>query len=61
MAGHRPTTRTPTAPSYWFLMQAGMIAGFFTAWPASTWLIRAGIKEAMRHPPIPRAAPGGWQ
>jgi hypothetical protein len=32
---------------YWFLMQVGMIAGFFTAWPVNTWLIRAGIKEAM--------------
>ena len=37
----------PTSPVYWFLMQVGMIAGFFTAWPANTWLIRRGIKEAM--------------
>jgi Domain of unknown function (DUF4396) len=35
------------SPVYWFLMQVGMIAGFFTAWPVNTWLIRAGIKEAM--------------
>ena len=35
------------SPVYWFLMQIGMIAGFFTAWPVNTWLIRAGIKEAM--------------
>jgi preprotein translocase subunit SecD len=32
---------------YWFLMQVGIIAGFFTAWPVTAWLIRAGIKEAM--------------
>jgi hypothetical protein len=38
---------TPASPVYWFLMQAGMIAGFFTAWPVNAWLIRAGIKEAM--------------
>ena len=38
---------TPASPVYWFLMQIGMIAGFFTAWPANAWLIRAGIKEAM--------------
>jgi hypothetical protein len=38
---------TPASPVYWFLMQAGMIAGFFTAWPVNTWLIRSGIKEAM--------------
>jgi hypothetical protein len=37
----------PDSPVYWFLMQLGMIAGFFTAWPVNTWLIRAGIKEAM--------------
>jgi hypothetical protein len=37
----------PNSPVYWFLMQLGMIAGFFTAWPVNTWLIRSGIKEAM--------------
>ena len=37
----------PDSPVYWFLMQIGMIAGFFTAWPVNTWLIRRGIKEAM--------------
>jgi hypothetical protein len=35
------------SPSYWFMMQVGMIAGFFTAWPANVWLIRRGIKERM--------------
>ncbi|MHB8329874.1 MAG: DUF4396 domain-containing protein [Acidimicrobiales bacterium] len=33
--------------AYWFLMQIGMIVGYFTAWPANLWLIRHGIKEAM--------------
>jgi hypothetical protein len=37
----------PDEPTYWFLMQIGMIIGFFTAWPANVWLIRRGIKEAM--------------
>jgi hypothetical protein len=37
----------PDSPGYWLLMQIGMIAGFFTAWPVNTWLIRAGIKESM--------------
>lgn len=37
----------PDNPVYWFLMQIGMIAGFFTAWPVNAWLIRRGIKEAM--------------
>jgi hypothetical protein len=37
----------PDSPVYWFLMQIGMIAAFFTAWPVNTCLIRAGSKEAM--------------
>lgn len=37
----------PDSPVYWFLMQIGMIIGFFTAWPVNGWLIRNGIKEAM--------------
>ena len=37
----------PDSPVYWFLMQIGMIAGLFTAWPVNAWLIRAGVKEAM--------------
>jgi hypothetical protein len=37
----------PDSPVYWFLMQVGMVIGFFTAWPANVWLIRHGIKEAM--------------
>lgn len=26
------------SPTYWFMMQIGMIVGFFTAWPVNTWL-----------------------
>jgi hypothetical protein len=37
----------PTSPVFWFLMQIGMIVGYFTSWPANAWLIRRGIKEAM--------------
>jgi hypothetical protein len=37
----------PASPVYWFLMQVGMVIGFFTAWPVNSWLIRRGIKEAM--------------
>lgn len=37
----------PDSPVYWFLMQIGMVIGFFTAWPMNTWLIRNGIKETM--------------
>ncbi|CAN5129208.1 DUF4396 domain-containing protein [soil metagenome] len=38
---------TPASPVYWFLMQVGMVIGFFTAWPANVWLLHKGIKEAM--------------
>lgn len=37
----------PTDPTYWFMMQIGMILGFFTAYPVNIWLIKAGLKEAM--------------
>jgi hypothetical protein len=36
----------PDRAAYWFLMQIGMVIGFFTAWPMNVGLIRRGIKEA---------------
>jgi hypothetical protein len=47
---HEVLSRQPlkrTEPAYWFMMQIAMGAGFLTAWPASSWLIRRGLKEAM--------------
>lgn len=35
------------SPFFRFLMQIGIIAGFFTFWPVNVWPIRTGIKEAM--------------
>jgi hypothetical protein len=37
----------PLQPSFWFLMQLGMIAGYATSYPANWFLVRAGIKQAM--------------
>lgn len=37
----------PDHAAFWFLMQIGMIVGYFTAWPTNVWLIHKGIKEAM--------------
>ncbi len=37
----------PDHPSYWFLMQFGMVLGFLTSYPVNWWLIRRGTKEAM--------------
>jgi Domain of unknown function (DUF4396) len=42
-----PHDLRPDSTVYWFVMQIGMVAGFFTAWPVNTWLIKAGIKEVM--------------
>jgi hypothetical protein len=38
---------TVASPTYWFMMQLGMIVGFFTAWPVNAWLIKRGVKEKM--------------
>jgi hypothetical protein len=38
---------SPTSVEYWFFMQAGMLAGFFTAFPVNAILLQRGIKEAM--------------
>lgn len=32
---------------HWWMMQVGMIVGFFTAWPVNRWLINRGWKEKM--------------
>ena len=38
---------TPLTPTYWFLMQMGMIVGFVTSYPANWWLVHVGIKTPM--------------
>jgi hypothetical protein len=38
---------TVASPEHWFMMQVGMVIGFFTAWPANAWLIKKGVKEEM--------------
>ncbi len=37
----------PTDAVFWFMMQVGMIIGFFTSYPANGLLLRKGWKEAM--------------
>jgi hypothetical protein len=36
-----------TSAAFWFLMQIGMIIGYFTSWPANVWLVKRGIKVPM--------------
>ena len=47
MHQHFQPSLEPKQPEYWFLMQVGMVIGFFTSFPANWWLIRQGLKEAM--------------
>jgi hypothetical protein len=42
----QPPLATDT-PSYWFLMQVGMVLGYFTSWPVNAWLVKKGWKEEM--------------
>ena len=42
-----PHLLTPSSAVFWFLMQIGMIIGFFTSWPANVWLVNRGIKVPM--------------
>lgn len=37
----------PTQAGYWFMMQIGMVLGYFTSYPMNRWLIKKGWKEAM--------------
>lgn len=34
-------------PTFWFMMQIAMLAGFVTSYPVNWWLVKAGIKEQM--------------
>ena len=36
-----------TGPTFWFMMQIAMFAGFLTTYPVNWWLLRVGIKEVM--------------
>ena len=36
--------------AYWLMMQIAMAIGLATAYPASVWLIRRGVKEPMERP-----------
>jgi hypothetical protein len=37
----------PTQPLYWFMMQIGMVIGYFTSYPMNSLLVGWGLKEAM--------------
>lgn len=37
----------PNDPTFWFMMQIGMMLGFLTSYPINWWLVKIGLKEAM--------------
>lgn len=37
----------PTDAVFWFMMQIGMVLGFFTSYPANLFLLKSGMKEKM--------------
>ena len=37
----------PTEAVFWFMMQVGMILGFFTSYPVNIFLVKSGWKEKM--------------
>lgn len=37
----------PTEAAFWFMMQVGMILGFFTSYPVNLFLLKIGWKEKM--------------
>ncbi len=40
----------PTGSSaHWWMMQVGMVIGYFTAWPVNRWLVMKRWKEKMDH------------
>jgi hypothetical protein len=42
----QPPLHIDTA-AHWWMMQVGMILGYFTSWPVNRWLIQQGWKEKM--------------
>jgi Domain of unknown function (DUF4396) len=36
-----------TSPTYWFMMQIGMVLGFIASFPVNWYLVRAGVKPGM--------------
>ena len=42
-----PHQLMPNSASFWLLMQAGMVIGYVTSWPANVWLVNRGIKVPM--------------
>ena len=42
-----PSHPSPDSAVFWFMMQIGMIFGFFTTYPANWLLVRSGIKSGM--------------
>ncbi len=47
MMGRDMRAMDPTQLLYWGTMSAGVIVGFFTAYPVNAWLVATGLKHGM--------------
>ena len=47
MMGRDMRAMDPTQLLYWGTMSAGVIVGFFTAYPVNAWLVAMGLKHGM--------------
>ena len=47
MMGRDMRAMEPTQLLYWATMSAGVIVGFFTAYPVNAWLVAMGLKHGM--------------
>ena len=47
MMGRDMRAMDPTQLLYWGTMSAGVIVGFFTAYPVNAWLVAVGLKHGM--------------
>ena len=61
MMGRDMRAMDPTQLLYWGTMSAGVIVGFFTAYPVNAWLVAVGLKHGMgtARPAGARPAPDG--
>ena len=61
MMGRDMRAMDPTQLLYWGTMSAGVIVGFFTAYPVNAWLVATGLKHGMgtARPASARPTPDG--
>ena len=49
MMGRDMRAMEPTQLLYWATMSAGVIVGFFTAYPVNVWMVSRNLKHGLMH------------